>query len=376
MKSSNPSSCAECHLSGVDLKDYIGANQQQTFAALRERGLIDVKHPGKSKILKFIARKPDKPSLITDKVRQQELRAFQAWIQAAVDDPELLQATANNKPLGTKLPVEVIRHARKDRVLASFIDNIWTEIARCSGCHSPRFNQKQVKEHGEQVSWIQPDNPQETLDYLVDAELIDIEQPEKSLLLTKPTIQVKHGGGQKMVVGDRSYKQFRRFIEDYTAVVNGQYTAADELPEPAAEISVATSMRNGIWLKIRGVPKRFDKMLLQVDLYRRDGRRQWSKFRWATADRLVAGGRGLWQQSLTLTASRESPRAKELRGTRKLPPGVYRAKVYIDRTGKLQKDFRTELNQDDFIGEVVIDSRWPTGYGRMTVVDFRKITRR
>jgi len=35
MKSSNPSSCAECHLSGVDLKDYIGANQQQTFAALR-----------------------------------------------------------------------------------------------------------------------------------------------------------------------------------------------------------------------------------------------------------------------------------------------------------------------------------------------------
>ena len=87
----------------------------------------------------------------------------------------------------------------------------------------------------------------------------------------------------------------------------------------------------------------------------------------------MAGDRGVWQQSLTLTAPRKSHRAAELRHTRKLPPGVYLAKVYIDRTGKLQADFRTELNQDDFIGEVVIDSRWPSGYGRMTVVDFRQV---
>jgi hypothetical protein len=33
--------------------------------------------------------------------------------------------------------------------------------------------------------------------------------PEKSLLLMKPTVQIKHDGGQRMVIGDRTYQQFR-----------------------------------------------------------------------------------------------------------------------------------------------------------------------
>ncbi len=33
-QSAKPSSCAECHLSGVDLKEYIRPTQQQTFASL------------------------------------------------------------------------------------------------------------------------------------------------------------------------------------------------------------------------------------------------------------------------------------------------------------------------------------------------------
>ncbi len=87
MQAKNPSSCSECHLSGVDLKDYIGADQAKTFASLRERGLIDVKNPDKSKLLKFIARKPKKPSLVSDKVRGQEYEAFRAWIVAAAKTP-------------------------------------------------------------------------------------------------------------------------------------------------------------------------------------------------------------------------------------------------------------------------------------------------
>ena len=62
MQAENPSSCSECHLSGVDLKDYIGPDQATTFASLRERGLINLENPDESKILKFIARKPKKPS--------------------------------------------------------------------------------------------------------------------------------------------------------------------------------------------------------------------------------------------------------------------------------------------------------------------------
>jgi hypothetical protein len=115
-------------------------------------------------------------------------------------------------------------------VLASFIDNIWTEVGRCAACHSPDRNQKQVQEHGEQVSWIKLNDPQATLDYMLEADLVNTKEPEKSLLLLKPTMQVDHGGGQKAVVGDKTYKQFRRFIDDYVASVNGKYPSAEDLP--------------------------------------------------------------------------------------------------------------------------------------------------
>src|SRR5688572_25407690 len=88
-QSAKASSCTECHLSGVDLKDYIRPTQQETFAALKGAGLIDTGKPEASKLLAFIARKPDKPSLITDKVRKEEYEAFRAWIVAAVKDPAL-----------------------------------------------------------------------------------------------------------------------------------------------------------------------------------------------------------------------------------------------------------------------------------------------
>ncbi|MEO2015856.1 MAG: hypothetical protein ABGZ53_15965 [Fuerstiella sp.] len=358
-----PSSCTECHLSGVDLKDYIHADQQKTFASLVVAGLVDVKQPLDSKILEFIKRSPENPNLITDKVRQQEYQAFESWIVAVVRDGDLLAAKADT-PAGPQLSDEVIRHARKDRVLASFIDNVWTEVGRCAACHSPDRNQKQVKEHGEQVSWITLDDPQATLGYMVENDLIDASEPEKSLLLRKPTMQVEHGGGQKMVIGDRTYKQFRRFIDDYAAIVQGKYTGSDQLPDQSAEVSVVTD----IWFKIEGVPARFDKMLLQADLYRQTDS-GWSEYRVATSDRLVYGKGKLWQHSLSLTAPRGSALVKESQGKR-LPPGRYLAKLYIDQTGKLGKDFTAELGEEDLVGQTEVESRWPGGYGKMTVVKF------
>ena len=57
-KSPNPSSCAQCHLAAVDLKDYILPSAKDTFLALRDQGLIDLDKPGNSKILKFIRAGP------------------------------------------------------------------------------------------------------------------------------------------------------------------------------------------------------------------------------------------------------------------------------------------------------------------------------
>lgn len=328
-----PSSCTECHLSGVELKDYIQSDQAKTFASLVSVGLIDVQKPDDSKILQFINRSPEKPNLITDKVRQQEHDAFQAWIRAAVTDPDLL-ASKSSEAIGPQIPDEVIRHARKDRVLASFIDNVWTEVGRCAACHSPDQNQKQVKEHGEQVSWITLRDPQATLNHMIDAGIINADEPLESMLLTKPTMQVDHGGGQKLVVGDRTYKQFRRFIDDYASVVEGKYKTVVEIPDESDELSVVTD----IWFKITEVPAKYDKMLLQADLYRSTGE-GWSKHRVASSDRLVFGKGKLWQHSLSLTAQRGSEWADEM-NSKRLPAGRYLVKLYIDQTGKLQKDFR------------------------------------
>src|SRR6266851_6785400 len=59
-KSPNPSSCVQCHLSGVDLKNYILPSSEKTFLSLRDQGLIDVKDPAASKILKLIDMHEDK----------------------------------------------------------------------------------------------------------------------------------------------------------------------------------------------------------------------------------------------------------------------------------------------------------------------------
>lgn len=363
-QSAKPSSCSECHLSGVDLKDYIRPTQQETFASLLAAGLIDARQPDDSKLLQFISRRPDQPSLLTEQVRQQEYDAFRAWIRAAVNDSGLLADTGDAEAAGPQVAEEVIRHARKDRVLVSFVENIWSEVGRCAACHSPDRNQKQVKEHGEQVSWIKLRDPKGTLNYMVEAGLIDTDTPEDSLLLLKPTLQMEHGGGQKMVIGDRTYKQFRRFIDDYAAVVQGRYTARDQLPPPGDEVSVVSE----IWLKIEGVPARYDKLLLQADLYRwtESG---WSEHRVATSDRPVFGPKNLWQHSLSLTARRETQWAEQIREER-LPPGRYLVKLYIDQASKLQQDFAAELSEDEFVGQVEVESRWPAGYGRMTVVKF------
>jgi mono/diheme cytochrome c family protein len=363
-QSAKPSSCSECHLSGVDLKEYIRPTQQQTFVSLVGAGMIDTENPDESKILRFINRSPENPNLVTEKVRKQEYDAFRAWIRAAAADPQLLAAKGDAAPIGPQVPEEVVRHARRDRVLASFIDNIWTEVGRCAACHSPDRNQQQVNEHGDQVSWITLSDPQATLDYMIGNDLIDAENPEQSLLLTKPTLQLEHGGGQKMVVGDRSYKQFRRFIDDYAAMVQGKYTETDRLPNQSSEVSVVTD----IWLKIEGVPTKYDKMLLQADLYRHTDS-GWSEFRVATSDRPVFGKGNLWQHSLSLTAPRGSARASEIESQR-LPAGRYLVKLSIDQTGKLQQDFTAELGEDEFVGQVEVESEWPAGYGRMTVVKF------
>src|SRR5689334_6297269 len=71
-KSPEPSSCTQCHLAGVDLKNYILPSHEKTFISLRDQGLINLDKPEESKILRLIRMDDNNPGakLIREKVRK------------------------------------------------------------------------------------------------------------------------------------------------------------------------------------------------------------------------------------------------------------------------------------------------------------------
>lgn len=372
LNSPKASSCTECHLSGVDLKQYIHTDQATTFAALRKNGLIDVKTPEKSKVLTFIARKPQKPNPLTEKIRQQELAAFKAWLLAAAKDPKLLKASADDKGIGTKLPPEVIRHARKDRVLSSFVDNVWPQIGRCIHCHSPGKNQRLVKKFGDRVNWVVPHDPAGTLKNLVDAGNIDTDLPEKSSVLMKPLGTEKHGGGPKFLAGGEAHKRFLVFLRDYANVVNGKYKTAKDLPKPPKEVLFLSQQ----FLRIHGMPAKWHRLPTRVDIYRWDGRHsRWSAFRWGTAFGPIAGKRKMWQNIVAVTAPANTQRAKVIRRFHVLPPGRYLAKIYVDFDRKSQQDPQYVLGEKEFVGQIELTGKWQKGFRTPKEVDAPKSVR-
>ena len=92
-KSPQPSSCVQCHLSSVDLKNYILPSHEKTFLSLRDQGLIDLEHPAKSKILHLIQMGEkdldDGARMIHEKTRAAEYEAFASWIEACCNDADL-----------------------------------------------------------------------------------------------------------------------------------------------------------------------------------------------------------------------------------------------------------------------------------------------
>lgn len=360
LRSDKSSSCTECHFAGVELKYYIREDQAETFAGLRTAGLIDVANPDESKILQFISRHTDHPGPLIAKVREAEYRAFRDWIRAAVREPHLLKAKTGPDRIGTELSAELIRHMRKDRVLRSFVDNIWSEVGRCVNCHSPDRNQRQVKEHGEQLSWIAPGDPEATLANLVRGGNIDTQHPDKSMILLKALGMEDHGGGPKFAAGSRSDRNFRRFLVDYAKVVNGQYHRSDQIPDPVPEVVRQTDQQ----LRIVELPKGLDQKLLKADIYRWTDL-GWSDTPWGTAENPINGEKNLWQSIVFLVAPRGSKRAEEIARTDtepRLGSGRYLIKIYIDTKDITRQDRDYVLGPAEFFGEVEIHGPWRPGY--------------
>jgi hypothetical protein len=380
-KSPNPSSCTQCHLAAVDLKNYILPCHKKTFLSLRDQGLIDLDKPAASKILRLIqmGEKDNKENaLIHEKVRKMEYEAFAEWIKASCADPALRRAPrlGPKDRAGPARPLVVIRHARRDKVLASFEKNIWSQRFRCQFCHSSSGgdNAKLVAKHGERVTWIKNDGAEATLNYLVRSKLIDSKRPLRSLFLRKPLMDgVKHGGGKKMLPGDLGYKAFRSWLEDYAATVNDKYRRGADIPKQTVG---PEQFGSEIWLKLEKTPRIWGDRLLQVTVYTWDTeKRDWENKPIAISDRQVAAQLQLWQHTLILLAGKDSIQAAQWRRKPSLPRGRYLIKVHVDARNRLERNWKAGFGNNEFVGQAEIETNWPQGYGTMTVIDAQTLRR-
>ena len=378
-QSDQPSSCVQCHLAGVDLKNYIRPSSEETFRSLRDQGLVNLDKPEKSKILALINMQDTDNSganLLHAKSREAEATAFAEWIKLCCRDPKLRNSPKLSPQELAKpaRPNEVIRFARTDRLLESFEQNVWGQRHRCMGCHAEgaEQNRKLVEKNGEQVSWMKK-SAAETMTYLIRTKhLIDHDNPEKSLLLLKPLKDVEHGGGKKFLKGDLGYKGYRTWIEDYSKVVRDEYVKVSDLPK--SDRQRLREFSSELWFKIANPPQDWDEKLLQVTIYRWDERtNKWETSPIAVSDRQASAKFKTWQHTVTLLAEPDSKRAQDWRRTATLSPGKYLVKVHVDRNDRLLTDWRAEMHNEDFVGQSEFTGDWRTGYGAMTVVDATKI---
>lgn len=406
-RSPKPSSCVQCHLSSVDIKDYILPSHEDTFLALRADGLIDIATPEKSKILTLI-RMGDKDldkgaRLIHEKTRKAEYEAFSSWIEACCSDPKLrdIAVPGDTKPIGPQKPPEVVRHARKSRVVESFARNVWSQRMRCFPCHTPHALdennpkhivpiQKQgefVKKFGQKMNIFQ-ETPEKTMDQLIASSrrpipgrypLINLEDVKKSLLILKPTSKlppkddsgkiskpsskhrVSHMGGLKMHVNDQSYKAFMAWINDYAKVVGNEYVAVEDLP---ADNWVPTQRI----LRLRDIPESWvDLTVVQMFVHTRDeGSHDWSAEPVAFTQSLITPRR-IVNGPLFLLRKSPSDAPPANHDNFPLRPGKYLIKIYVDKDNRIAEDATLMLGPDDFAGEVAIDAQWRMGFPKADI---------
>ena len=410
-QSEDPSSCIQCHLSSVDLKDYILPSHQQTFASLKAQGLIDLINPAESKILQLIQMgekdRDQLAKLIHEKTRKAEYQAFVAWIEACYQDETLVQMPASESEAWAKpdIPDVVIHHTRKNRVIDSFARNIWSQRMRCFPCHTPyeldsnnpkhqqplkkvdNFEKQYGQAHAQRLRLFKQTAP-ETLQYWIERSqqvsedgypLINIQHPPHSLILLKPTSKlppmvngsrqkasntdpVSHMGGLKMHRDDPSYKAFIAWLEDYAKVVAGRYQSVQELPQdnwyPPKHV-----------VMIEGVPKEWPnsvRVQLQIHVWNQQ-RSTWQVEPIAFTQNSLTPKRRL-VGTLFLMRPVDETRVWQL-SEETLPPGKYLLKVYIDSEQHLDRQPTAMLTTRSFYGQTIIEGEWTK-----TFKQARKIT--
>ena len=221
-----PSSCNQCHLSGVDLSMYVRDTPCDSMACLVQMGMVNLEAPETSEVLAQIQLADPASPLIDGDVIAREYEGFLAWIEWSASCQDCVcgdiadpcgAATTTSPPTGVQTPLGGT--CTEAELGASFEAKVWPWRDRCASCHSPVGAEA---DDGAPPHWIVADteaDPLYTMYAVIGAGYLDYDAPADSLLLTKPLAGVvDHGGGDKLdSTSDPTYIDFLAWIEEYAA---------------------------------------------------------------------------------------------------------------------------------------------------------------
>jgi hypothetical protein len=237
MASEHPSTCNECHLSGVDLDLYAQEDPCATMACMVESGIVDLAEPDDSLVLAWILRAKPVSALITDEVVDAEHDAMQDWIEYSARCGATVCPPIDNPCGGTAVepcavPSSPESGDRKpfddpgdcsDRTLeAAFAAQVYSWRGRCYPCHFDSHD----GEPTDAPRWVHDGacdiGAVETMHNLLELGDLDVDDPEQSVLLLKPLADalggVEHGGGDKIAsFDDPAYRDFLAWLQRWSA---------------------------------------------------------------------------------------------------------------------------------------------------------------
>ncbi|MCA9655239.1 MAG: hypothetical protein H6712_12200 [Myxococcales bacterium] len=231
LEDDRPSTCNQCHLSGVDLGLFLQATPCETMACMVEEGIVDLDSPTDSVVLAWIDRAVPSGG-ITEGTIATEREAVLEWIEmVATCGSELCEPV--DQPCGAppdesqcELPpysTEPVPLDDPGDCSDLTLELVWREKvyswrSRCYPCHFDSHDD----DFDEAPPWIVTGecNPG-SLATLRNAEhggYLDAEDPLRSLLLTKPLDEslggVEHGGGPKIhALDEATYVDFAYFAQ-------------------------------------------------------------------------------------------------------------------------------------------------------------------
>lgn len=236
---SQPSSCNQCHLSGVDLGMYVQSDPCQTMACLQKQGMVDFASPKDSKILAQIKMAKPQSTLITQDVIDAEYQGFLEWITYASScmeqtcGPITEACKSPSDAIGTTGGAKELLGGCTEAALGElFRTKIYGQRGRCSPCHLAPGTKEWPTTHFFDTSFSQGDGQEAefkaalySMYNIIGIGALDLQNPEKSILLLNP-LDPKYGGlphaGHIKFANkqDKTYLAFLAWIQAYADCKN------------------------------------------------------------------------------------------------------------------------------------------------------------